>query len=204
MSANSELDDKILKIMESYRPDTVENLVEQAQRELNLSEENIIKHVLKLEKNGKLLFSDQNISTPISIIKYLFSIHSIKFWVICVFSILTTISVFIIDEKAYPYIFIRYVLGTIFILILPGYSLLNALFQTIEINVMEILTLSLAISLALVPFIGLILNYTIWRLKNPSIVLSILILIVFLNVISLIREHDQKISDIPGHGVEDI
>jgi len=45
-------------------------------------------------------------------------------------SVATAIVVFAIPENAYPIIYIRYVLGVIFVLWLPGFTLIKALFPT--------------------------------------------------------------------------
>jgi len=74
----------------------------------------------------------------------------------------TAISVFTIPENGYPLVYLRYILGSIFILLLPGFNLIKALFPTREIDNVERTALSLGMSLALVPLVGLLLNYTPW------------------------------------------
>jgi uncharacterized membrane protein len=66
--------------------------------------------------------------------------------------------------------FMRYVLGSIIVLFLPGYSLVEALYpDRRSLKPLERLALSIGLSLALTPLIGLILNYTPWGIRlNPT------------------------------------
>jgi uncharacterized membrane protein len=66
--------------------------------------------------------------------------------------------------------FMRYMLGSITVLFLPGYSLIEALYPDREsLKPLERLALSIGLSLALTPLIGLILNYTPWGIRlNPT------------------------------------
>jgi len=85
-----------------------------------------------------------------------------------VFVILTIISVYYNIEK------IRTVLGLLFILFFPGYSLIAALFPRKEdIEGIERLALSFGLSIAVVPLIGLGLNYTQWGIRLNPILISI-------------------------------
>ena len=111
-----------------------------------------------------------------------------------VLALATTISVFTISENSYPLIYIRYILGSIFILILPGYSLIKTLFPTREIDDIERTALSIGTSLAIVPLVGLLLNYTSWGIRLTPITLSILLLTALLAITGIIREHQEKIN----------
>jgi len=63
----------------------------------------------------------------------------------------------------FPSNVLRIVLGLPFVLFFPGYTLMSALFPKREgMSGIERVALSLGVSIAIVPIIGLILNYTIW------------------------------------------
>ena len=91
-----------------------------------------------------------------------------------------------------PYVYIRYVLGSIFVLLLPGYSLIKTLFPTREIDNIERTALSIGMSLALVPLVGLLLNYTPWGIRLTPVTLSLLALTTFLTITGLQREYTEK------------
>jgi uncharacterized membrane protein len=65
----------------------------------------------------------------------------------------------------------RVVLGSLFTLFLPGYSLIEALYpRGEELSPLERLALSIGLSLALVPLVGLLLNYTPWGIRlDPTL-----------------------------------
>jgi len=76
-----------------------------------------------------------------------------------ILAIATTTLVFTIPENAYSIVYARYVLGYVFVLLLPGYALTKALFPTKEFDNIERTALSIGMSLALVIITGLLLNY---------------------------------------------
>jgi uncharacterized membrane protein len=100
--------------------------------------------------------------------------------------------VFTIPEEVFPIVYARYILGSLFVLFLPGYSLIKALFPTKELDNIERLALSIGMSLALVPIAGLLLNYTPWGIRTTPVTLSLLALTTTLATAALIREHQAK------------
>ena len=77
---------------------------------------------------------------------------------------------------------IRVILGLPFILFIPGYVLIFALFPTRKtdrgINLLERITLSFGFSLAIVSLIGFGLNYTTWGIRLESILLCVFVFII--------------------------
>jgi uncharacterized membrane protein len=95
-----------------------------------------------------------------------------------------------------PLVYIRYFLGSVFVLLLPGYSLIKTLFPTKEIDNIERTALSIGMSLALVPLVGLLLNYTPWGIRLTPITLSLLALTTLLTATAVIREHTKKLEEL--------
>jgi uncharacterized membrane protein len=84
---------------------------------------------------------------------------------------------------------LRIVFGSIFVLFIPGYSLVEALYPKEEdISPLERLALSIGLSLALVPLIGLILNYTPWGIRLNPILISLSLTSLILLIISSYRK----------------
>jgi hypothetical protein len=189
---DEEIDEKILDIVKASSPETVEKLVEQAQRELNISKDEVVKSVIGLQNEGKLNLTTPPESIPASFNAYIFSTHTAWFWVVIILTISTIVTVFTISENMYPIVYLRYVLGSIFVLFLPGYTLIKTLFPTREIDSIERTALSIGMSLALVPLVGLLLNYTPWGIRLTPIALSLLALITILSITGLVREHQAK------------
>ena len=83
---------------------------------------------------------------------------------------------------------VRIVLGLIFVLFFPGYTLIAAVFPKRDnLNSVERLALSFGLSIAVVPIIGLILNFTPWGIRLIPILVSNLIFIVVMASISWYR-----------------
>ncbi|MCK4367223.1 MAG: DUF1616 domain-containing protein [Thermoplasmata archaeon] len=75
---------------------------------------------------------------------------------------------------------LRIALGLLFILFLPGYALIAALFPSgKEIDWIERVALSFGLSIAVVPLLGLLLNYT-WGIFEPTTVAAIFIFILLM------------------------
>jgi uncharacterized membrane protein len=153
-----------------------------------LPKQEIIHNALNLKEQGKLTIKDELPYIPSSLKSYLSSSASYWYWIIIILSIVTTAIVLINPENPSLLIYARYVLGTIFILFLPGYSFIKALFPAKDLDSLEQIALSIGMSLVLVPITGLILNYTQWGIRTTPITLSLLALTAVLATAAIIRE----------------
>jgi uncharacterized membrane protein len=92
---------------------------------------------------------------------------------------------------------IRIVLALPVVLFIPGYSLIAALFPNkSDIDLLERIALSFGLSIAVVPLIGLGLNYTPWGIRLDPIVVSLVIFAAAMLVVaqyrrSLLQPKDQ-------------
>jgi len=86
---------------------------------------------------------------------------------------------------------LRIIFGLPAILFIPGYVLIYALFPTKNlgkgIDVIERIALSFGLSLAVVPLLGLALNYTIWGIRLIPILNSLTIFILGMACIGIYR-----------------
>lgn len=84
----------------------------------------------------------------------------------------------------------RYVIGSIYVLFIPGYLLVEALYPyERSLSPLERLALSVGLSLAVVPLIGLILNYTSWGIRLWPVVFSLAIYDASMMVIASYRKY---------------
>ena len=82
----------------------------------------------------------------------------------------------------------RIVLGLPAVLFFPGFTLLTALFpRKKSLNDIERFALSFGLSIAIVPLIGLALNYTPWGIRLYPILISLFIFIFTMSVIGWFR-----------------
>ncbi|MCS7127755.1 MAG: DUF1616 domain-containing protein [Sulfolobales archaeon] len=102
---------------------------------------------------------------------------------------LTLITISIVYFIGYvPFLMpIRYVMGTVFVLFLPGYSLIQALYKPGELSPLEELALSIGLSLAVTPLIGLALNYTPWGIRLTPIVIALSIFTISMTILASYR-----------------
>ena len=84
--------------------------------------------------------------------------------------------------------FLRVLFGLPMVLFIPGYTLIAALFPgSKDIDGIERIALSFGLSIAVVPLIGLALNYTPWGIRLDPIVISLVIFTVAMSIIALYR-----------------
>jgi uncharacterized membrane protein len=105
--------------------------------------------------------------------------------VISILSILLIIIVAFFESNV-----LRIVLGLPFILFFPGYTLVAALFpRKVDLAGLERIALSFGLSIAVVPLVGLILNYTPWGIELYPILVSITIVILVTSGVAWYRRH---------------
>jgi len=69
---------------------------------------------------------------------------------------------------------VRITLGLLYVLFFPGYALVAALFPAMDdLDSIERMTLSFGLSIAVVPLIGLLLNYTTWGIRLEVTLISV-------------------------------
>jgi len=128
----------------------------------------VVRALYKLAKGGALRLIDPN--PPKSFVGYLLSRYNLGFAIAALLVCGCLLSVYasgLIPALAAP----RIVFGSLFTLFLPGYSLVEALYpRGDELSPLERLALSIGLSLALVPLLGLLLNYTPWGIRlDPTL-----------------------------------
>ena len=191
----STVDQSILDTVKDKNPNNVEQLVKLVQLEHPSTEQEIMRHILDLQSQGKLILKEETPPLPSTLNSYLLSTQAHWYWIIIALALATTTLVFTIPENTYPLVYARYVLGSVFVLWLPGYTLIKALFPTKELDSIERVALSIGMSLALVPITGLLLNYTPWGIRVTPVTLSLLALTIAFATAAIIREHQAKIKE---------
>jgi hypothetical protein len=140
----------------------------------------VARTLYKLARNGSLRLVDPN--PPKSFIGYILSKYNLGFVIAALLEAACLFSVY--GSGLTPALAAsRIVFGSLFTLFLPGYSLIEALYpREDELSPLERLALSIGLSLALVPLVGLLLNYTPWgiRLDPTMAALSTLTLVLLL------------------------
>jgi len=107
----------------------------------------------------------------------------------------TAITIYTLPQDA-PFIYLRYILGSVFVLFLPGYMLIEALYpKPKDLETLERLALSIGLSLALVPLTGLLLNYTPWGIRLNPILISLTLMTGALALVAALRKLENLDQD---------
>jgi uncharacterized membrane protein len=169
------------------QPETVEQLAQLIQKKFMIPKEEAVNHIVSLSLNGKLNFKER--SRPFRYRASLFSFEQMWYWIIITLTLAASASVFIIPEDAFPIVYVRYLLGSIFILFLPGFCLIKALFPRKELDTLERAGLSIGVSLAIVPLISFLLNFTFFGVTIVPLIISFMALTVTFATVAVLRKH---------------
>lgn len=102
--------------------------------------------------------------------------------------LLILVIVLIIAISFFPHNTVRIVFGVPFLLFFPGYALIAALFpRRAELDGIERIAMSFGMSIAVVPLIGLILNYTPWGIRPEPALYSISLFIFAASLVAWYR-----------------
>lgn len=148
----------------------------------------VLREVYERVERGELKLIDP--SPPKTFAGYL-SRPAYNLWLYTALALtVVTLSVIPLSESHPGILPLRYVLGSIYVLFLPGYSLIEALYPgEKELSPLERLALSIGLSLAIVPLIGLVLNYTPWGIRLKPYVAASSMLIVGLLLTAAYRKY---------------
>jgi hypothetical protein len=194
----------IIKTVKEEKPATSKELIVLMQERYSLQPEQTTKLLIELENEDRLHFPRQEPHTPTTTKEYLLPKQAAWFWITIALATTTTIAVFTIPDTDYPLVYLRSALGIIFVLFLPGYAFIRALFpakvplktSSENMDTIERVALSFGLSIVLVPTVGFLLNFTPWGIRLTPIILSMLALTVVFATVAMLREHQTKLDPI--------
>jgi hypothetical protein len=190
-SDNASLDEQALRYLETRGGTAhVQELYEAlSAKNRSLAKDDLADCVWRLDEQGKAELQDLPPATK-SVVEYLMHWErNVWLYASLTISIATVIAIYVLPADL-PLVAVRWVLGSLFVLFIPGYVTVEALFpKGRELDTIERFALSVGLSLALVPLVGLLLNYTPWGIRLNPIVVSLTILTVGLAMVALAREY---------------
>jgi len=194
---DQKLKELIVSVLRKEKPRSVMQLVTIVQTRFgpDLSVPRLVSLVRELKKEGKIDLSETP-RTFETFTSYLLDRNvSLSVWLVSTAIILTWISIYVIPSE-FPWVISRWVFGTLFVIFLPGYAFIEALFVNPlagkkQLDEIARLALSIGMSLALVPLIGLLLNYTPWGIRLEPIAVSLSILTLVCVVVAVYRRFTQ-------------
>ena len=177
----------MLRIAQKSEGMSLSELVEHASDRLKIERHEAARLLYRLKELGYLRFVDPD--PPQSILRYFFSSYVIWFWLLVAAVIVTSLLIYV-TPKVPPFIYFRYLFGSLFVLYLPGASLIELLYpKPSDLSQLERLALSIGLSLALVPLVGLLLNYTPWGIRLDPIFVSLSLLTLGLAAGAVARKY---------------
>jgi len=178
------------EMIKSRHPETVADLFRIVrEKKPDMTKEKLVKIVKKLRDEEKIRLE---LPTPRvgSYLKYLgVRSENLWFYLVVAASIAVLLAVYVIPNM-YPLVVLRWIVGSIFVLFLPGFVVIQALFpRGKELDGIERLALSVGLSLAITPLIGLLLNYTPWGIRLDPIMISLFLFTFFVAVAATYRKY---------------
>ncbi len=192
--------DVILKTAKDDQPETKSQLISLVRKKTDLSED-VMNLINQLEVEGKIEFNVKREKVPlVSGKNYFFKSESAWYWTIIALTIVTAITAFTIPQDLYPLVYFRNLLGVVFVLFLPGFAFVKALFpvkvpigtSSESLDAIERVVLSVGMSLALASIVGLILYYTPFGTGSVQYTFSLLFFVVGFATLALFREQNAK------------
>ncbi len=179
---------EIIDLVESHPGYTVEELVRVVSELEGIRVDKAARRLFQVLEEGKLRLEDA--SPPTGFPWYLRSWYSAWFWVAVTFIGLVMSSIYLLPSSA-PFTYLRVVCGAVFALLLPGAVFIEALYpQREDLEQLERFGLSVGMSLALVPLVGLVLNYTPWGIRLDPVFFSLSMLTIVFGLIGVYRKYE--------------
>ena len=177
------LEDAVL----SHVGEPLSGVVGRVDSEKGVGFEEAARGVFRAVEDGKVRLVDPN--PPSGLFGYFASAYSLWFWLVCGFVGVVLFTIYAMPQ-VYPLVYLRYAAGAVYVLYVPGYTLIEALYpKADELERLERFALGVGLSLALVPLVGLVLNYTPWGIRLDPIFASLSLLTVALGAAGVYRKY---------------
>jgi hypothetical protein len=138
-------------------------------------------------EDGKVRLIDP--SPPRSVFGFFSPVYSIWFWLVVGLVGLLIFSIHLMPQ-VYPLYYLRIAVAAIFILYVPGYTLIEALYpRTNELSKLERFGFSVGLSIAVIPLVGFALNYTPWGIRLDPALIALSLLTLVLAVLAVNRKY---------------
>ncbi|HKM78905.1 MAG TPA: DUF1616 domain-containing protein [Candidatus Bathyarchaeia archaeon] len=188
---NSTLDEKALVYIKKNGATNVQDLYDSLRVNnpwLSMSE--VTDMVWRLVHQGKASLEDAQPPTK-SMIQFLAHWEwNLPLYATLILSLATILVVYEVPDEM-PFVALRWGLGLLFVLYIPGYAMLEALFpHGSELDTVIRFALNIGLSIVLVELIGLTLNFTPWEIRLTPIMISLTTFSVILIGIALIRKYE--------------
>jgi len=162
-------------------------LVAKISRERGVDIEDASRGLYRALEEGRVRLVDP--SPPLGLMGFFFSLYSAWFWLVMGFVGFPIFSIYFIPQ-VYPFYYLRIGAGAIFVLYVPGYTLIETMYPRMnDLKRLERFGLSIGLNLAMVPLVGLILNYTQWGIRLDPALVALSLLTLALAIVAVNRKY---------------
>jgi hypothetical protein len=189
-SSDKPLNEQALEYIEKNGTMSVQDLYDSLKiRYASLTKADLANLVLELAEQEKISLADSPLTTT-SLGEYLQQWER-NLWLYGSLAVsLGTALMAYASVSEFPFVALRWILGSVFVLFIPGYVAVEVLFPgDVDLNWIERLALSIGLSLALVPLVGFLLSYASLGVRLTSIMGSLTILSIGLSAVALVRKY---------------
>ena len=183
----TQLDDFAADYLKKSGTTTGEQLYEILEKKFPyLTQDNFADLVQRLVRRGKIDVYEQ--VRAISLQHYLATWEkSLWFYVSIIASVSSALTAYVLPLDS-PFLALRWILGLLFVLFLPGYAALQALFPAAELDGLDRVILSIAVSIILDMLSGLVLNFSPWGIRLVPILLLLGAETLCLSSVAVVRQ----------------
>jgi len=181
---SAELDELAINRLAEKESVTLIALVTELASELGCSADKVTESLIGLRARNRIVISERSPHT--SFASYASSPRSFWFWAAATATLFSLVFVFATSGLA---LYLRYAFGGLLVLFLPGYSLIELLYYKKELDELTRSALSIGLSLALVPLVGLVLNYTPFGIRLLPVAVSLSGLTMVFLILALRNRH---------------
>lgn len=181
-----EIQEALLKSLRQRQETSVLELEEATSRSLGVGRNRVLRNLAKLREREEVVLEDP--SPPANLFRYLATARSAWFWGLVASTVI--VGLFVLSPSSLlPLLYLRYATGGTLVLFLPGYGLVETLYpRQADMERLQRVLLSVGLSLALLPFVGLLLDYSPWRITLASTYGALGLLSIFLAVLAALRK----------------
>ena len=173
----------------TMHPSTVGQLARQVEAESAVDEVEFLETVKSMVREKAIVLEEPSYDIE-TVLDYLFTITLSGWFWATLAVVAVSLMVVAVTPDVFPVNVPRWVLGSIFVLFLPGYALLQLLFpKGSELDSLERFALDIGLSLAVVPLIGLMLNFTPWGIRLIPIVISLAGFTIIVSIGAALRKY---------------
>ena len=114
--------------------------------------------------------------------------------IILLYTVITMLVVYLVSSDS-PLLAIRYALGFIFVIFLPGYCLVNIFFLgKNRLDPVETAVLSVALSFGITGLVGLLLGLSPITISFESVTVSLIVIVLVLAALAFMRKTSEAVA----------